>query len=399
MRRGRRAHYAAMPLRRATSRARRRHVVRLHSRGMPQIVSSRRPLVALRPDRPRAGRAGVAHPCRADDRRRPVLHPVRAQQPAARRLELARAAAARAADRARACRSTPQAGFFVLTTVSLAITALLTWLAARERACTTSGGRWSPFRCCSGRGSSRRTCASTAWSIRWRGSSSPASGWRRSAASGGWRPSWPRSAWWPKKSSCWRRWPPPRRPGIGGDPGSRWAWPRRRIVVALLLTVLFPGSGTDAGAYLGDWVRKGLFSNGVGRAVFLLFASYGALWLLAAAGLVELCPSTCARGGRVLRGRAAAAAGRLARAHGGSHLSRGRSPRRCWPRGRGACRWSGRWPSATCCSWRASAASARLPSVAGLGGPGGRVRPGAVGLRAALRSLQRQRRSAAPALS
>jgi len=52
------------------------------------------------------------------------------------------------------------------------------------------------------------------------------------------------------------------------------------VVVALLLTVLVPGSGTDAGAYLGDWVRKGLFSNGVGRAVFLLFASYGALWLL-----------------------------------------------------------------------------------------------------------------------
>jgi len=69
------------------------------------------------------------------------------------------------------------------------------------------------------------------------------------------------------------------------------AWDRRRpwiavgvatpaIGVVLLLTVLVPGSGTDAGAYLGDWVRKGLFSNGVGRAVFLLFASYGALWLL-----------------------------------------------------------------------------------------------------------------------
>jgi hypothetical protein len=73
------------------------------------------------------------------------------------------------------------------------------------------------------------------------------------------------------------------------------AWDRRRpwialgvagpaIGVVLLLTVLVPGSGTDAGAYLGDWVRKGLFSNGVGRAVFLLFAAYGALWLLVPLG-------------------------------------------------------------------------------------------------------------------
>jgi hypothetical protein len=52
------------------------------------------------------------------------------------------------------------------------------------------------------------------------------------------------------------------------------------IVVVLGLTIVFPGSGADAGAYVFDWVRKGLFSNGVARAVFLLFASYGALWLL-----------------------------------------------------------------------------------------------------------------------
>jgi len=52
------------------------------------------------------------------------------------------------------------------------------------------------------------------------------------------------------------------------------------VAVALLLTVLVPGSGTDAGAYLFKWVRDGLFSNGVPRAAFLLFASYGALWLL-----------------------------------------------------------------------------------------------------------------------
>jgi hypothetical protein len=52
------------------------------------------------------------------------------------------------------------------------------------------------------------------------------------------------------------------------------------VLVVLGLTIVFPGSGADAGAYVFDWVRKGLFSNGVGRAVFLLFASYGGLWLL-----------------------------------------------------------------------------------------------------------------------
>ena len=52
------------------------------------------------------------------------------------------------------------------------------------------------------------------------------------------------------------------------------------LVVVGALTVLFPGSGNDAGAYVFKWVRDGLFSNGVGRAAFLLFASYGALWLL-----------------------------------------------------------------------------------------------------------------------
>jgi hypothetical protein len=52
------------------------------------------------------------------------------------------------------------------------------------------------------------------------------------------------------------------------------------VLVVVLLTLLFPGSGTDAGAYVFDWVRKGLFSNGIGQAVFLLFASYGAFWLL-----------------------------------------------------------------------------------------------------------------------
>src|SRR5712691_8872397 len=60
------------------------------------------------------------------------------------------------------------------------------------------------------------------------------------------------------------------------------------LLVVLLLTLLFPGSGTDAGAYVFDWVRKGLFSNGVGQAVFLWFASYGALWLLLPKGFSAL---------------------------------------------------------------------------------------------------------------
>ncbi len=60
------------------------------------------------------------------------------------------------------------------------------------------------------------------------------------------------------------------------------------LLVVLLLTLLFPGSGTDAGAYVFDWVRKGLFSNGVGQAVFLLFASYGALWPLLPKGFSAL---------------------------------------------------------------------------------------------------------------
>jgi hypothetical protein len=70
------------------------------------------------------------------------------------------------------------------------------------------------------------------------------------------------------------------------------------VVVALALTVLFPGSGADATAYLFKWVRDGLFSNGVGRAVFLMFASYAALWLLLPKGWAAL-PSHLKRAGCV----------------------------------------------------------------------------------------------------
>src|SRR5579864_3789604 len=60
------------------------------------------------------------------------------------------------------------------------------------------------------------------------------------------------------------------------------------VIVVGALTVLFPGSGSDAFAYVFKWVRDGLFSNGVGRAVFLLFASYSALWILLPRGFTRL---------------------------------------------------------------------------------------------------------------
>lgn len=82
---------------------------------------------------------------------------------------------------------------------------------------------------------------------------------------------------------------------LAGVAAAASAWtprrPWRAVAVAaaptlavIALTIVFPGSGTDAQAYLFGWVRDGLFSNGVGRAIFLTFASYGALWLLAPAG-------------------------------------------------------------------------------------------------------------------
>jgi hypothetical protein len=70
------------------------------------------------------------------------------------------------------------------------------------------------------------------------------------------------------------------------------------LLVVLALTVLFPGSGSDAAAYVVKWVRDGLFSNGVGRTAFLLFASYGALWLLIPRGWRDL-PAQLKRAGSV----------------------------------------------------------------------------------------------------
>jgi hypothetical protein len=87
------------------------------------------------------------------------------------------------------------------------------------------------------------------------------------------------------------------------------AWDRERpwrafavaapaVAMAVALTVLFPGSGTDAAAYVLKWVRDGLGSLGPVRAVYLVFASYGVLWLLLPIGWRAL-PAHLQRAGAV----------------------------------------------------------------------------------------------------
>ena len=66
--------------------------------------------------------------------------------------------------------------------------------------------------------------------------------------------------------------------------------PAPAVAVVVLLTLLFPGSGSDAVGYVGKWVRDGLGSLGPLRVIYLLFASYGALWLLLPAGYRKLPP-------------------------------------------------------------------------------------------------------------
>ncbi len=77
------------------------------------------------------------------------------------------------------------------------------------------------------------------------------------------------------------------------------AWDRNRawqalivvapaIIVAVALTLVFPGSGTDATSYVLKWVRDGLGSLGPLRVVYLVAVSYGALWLLVPFGLRSL---------------------------------------------------------------------------------------------------------------
>lgn len=177
----------------------------------------------------------------------------------------------------------PQTGFLILTVVSLAVTGLLTWLAARDlvqdeaRASLAIAfffGTWvvapnlreyalvDPF----------------AWVFvagTWLATVRRAWVWAAIIASVGVLAkevvllaavAAAASAWTPQRP--WR--------------AVAVAAPATLAVIAL--TLVFPGSGTDARAYLFGWVRDGLFSNGIGRALFLTFASYAALWLLAPAG-------------------------------------------------------------------------------------------------------------------
>ena len=76
----------------------------------------------------------------------------------------------------------------------------------------------------------------------------------------------------------------PRRPWLGP------AVAAPALLVMVALTAVFPGSGTDVAAYLVGWVRDGLGSLGPARVAFLIFASYGALWLLIPRGLPGLPP-------------------------------------------------------------------------------------------------------------
>jgi hypothetical protein len=59
-------------------------------------------------------------------------------------------------------------------------------------------------------------------------------------------------------------------------------------ILTLALTIVFPGSGTDVGFYVGGWITTGLGSLGPARVAYLIFASYGALWLLIPRGLPSL---------------------------------------------------------------------------------------------------------------
>jgi hypothetical protein len=61
-------------------------------------------------------------------------------------------------------------------------------------------------------------------------------------------------------------------------------------LLVVLLTILFPGSGTDVGGYLSGWIRTGLGSLGPARIAYLVLAGYGALWLLVPRGLTSLPP-------------------------------------------------------------------------------------------------------------
>jgi hypothetical protein len=173
-----------------------------------------------------------------------------------------------------------QTGFFVLTTVSLAITALLTWLAAREvlpgddtralAAIPLLFGTWV-----------------VAPNLREFGLIDPLA-WVFVA--GAWLATL-RKQWWLAAGIAALGAVAKEVVVLAALAAAAAAFDRRRmslaigvaapaLAVVIALSLLFPGSGSDASGYVFNWIRDGLFSNGVGRAVFLFVASYGAAWLL-----------------------------------------------------------------------------------------------------------------------
>ena len=162
-----------------------------------------------------------------------------------------------------------QDGFFVLTTVSLAVTALLTWLAARELvrdearaliAIPLLFGTWVV--------APNLREFGLVDPLAWVFVAGHLAGDAAQAVGAGGRAG-RRGRGGQGGRGTGGAWPPRRPRSIGGGRGWPRASPAPAIAVVLALTFVFPGSGTDAGAYVFDWVRKGLFSNGVARAVFL----------------------------------------------------------------------------------------------------------------------------------
>ena len=189
---------------------------------------------------------------------------------------------------ARAMPLEAQDGFFVLTTVSLALTSLLTYLAAREVVGAERGlaaipllfGTWV-----------------VAPNLREFGLIDPLA-WVFVA--GVWLAT-VRRQWWLAAGVAALGVLAKEVVALAAVAAAAAAFDRHRpwkavgivapaALVVAVMTVLFPGSGTDANGYVLKWVRDGLFSNGAGRAAFLFFASYGALWLLVPRAWAELPP-------------------------------------------------------------------------------------------------------------
>ena len=76
------------------------------------------------------------------------------------------------------------------------------------------------------------------------------------------------------------------------------------LVALALLVLAFPGSGTDAISYVTKWWADGLGSLGPLRVIYLVFASFGALWLLLPRGVLAL-PGHLRRAAVVFIGAAA----------------------------------------------------------------------------------------------